>query len=115
MNGSREIADVHDDLTPADFLVLSKKDGDWQLLDVRDPWEREIASVAGSIDIPMAEIPARLGDLDADRPVAVLCHSGGRSARVAAFLVQQGFVRVANIAGGIDAWAVEVDERIARY
>jgi rhodanese-related sulfurtransferase len=75
---------------------------EWQLVDVREAWEIEIASVQQSIHIPMAEIPSRQSELDADAPVAVLCHSGGRSARVAAFLCNQGFSRVANVAGGID-------------
>ena len=87
----------------------------WQLLDVREPWELEIVSVAGAEPIPMGSIPERYGELDATQPVAVLCHSGVRSARVAAFLVQQGFRTVANVSGGIDAWAVEVDTSLARY
>ena len=63
----------------------------------------------------MAEIPSRQTELDADKPVAVLCHSGGRSAKVADFLAGLGFSRVANIAGGIDAWAQEVDNSLPRY
>ena len=103
------------DLSPRE--LVERMDGGelWCLLDVREPWEREIAAVAGSLDIPMAEIPARLGELDPDRPVAVLCHSGGRSARVAAFLAQQGLSRVANVSGGIDAWSTEIDDAIPRY
>lgn len=87
----------------------------WQLLDVREPWELEIVSVASAEHIPMASIPERFGELDPAQPVAVLCHSGVRSARVAAFLVQQGFCAVANVSGGIDAWAIEVDTSLARY
>lgn len=90
------------------------------VLDVREPWELQTASVkpeAGYtlVAIPMGEIPARLGELDANRPVACLCHHGGRSQRVAGFLAQNGFTRVANIAGGIDAWSQERDPRVPRY
>jgi len=103
------------DLDPGE-LVRRMNEGElWQVLDVREPWEREIAAVAGSIDVPMAEVPDRLDEIERDRPVAVLCHSGGRSARVAAYLVQQGFANVANIAGGIDAWSTDVDDSIPRY
>ena len=87
----------------------------WRLLDVRENWEIEIASLEGSITIPMAEVPARLGELDPTEPVAVLCHAGIRSGKVANFLAQQGFDRVANITGGIEAWSLTVDPSIPRY
>ena len=106
---------MHEDISPLEFVALRDADESWQLLDVREPWEIEIAAAPGSIRIPLAEIQSRRAELDADRPVAVICHSGGRSARVAAFLAGQGFSRVANIAGGIDAWAQDVDDSLARY
>jgi rhodanese-related sulfurtransferase len=67
------------------------------------------------VAIPMNEIPARIGELDTGRPIACLCHHGARSQRVAMFLAQNGFTRVANIAGGIDAWSAERDEGVPRY
>ncbi len=106
---------MYTDLSPAEFLAEYKADTSWQLLDVREPWEIKIVAVPGSIRIPFAEVPSRHTELDADKPVAVLCHSGGRSAKVADYLINQGFFRVANIAGGIDAWAQEVDDSLARY
>jgi rhodanese-related sulfurtransferase len=106
---------LYEDFSPKDFRAQSDAGQQWQLLDVREHWEIEIASVPGSIRIPMAEIPSRQSELDADVPVAVLCHSGVRSARVAGFLADQGFCRVANIAGGIDAWAQDVDNSLPRY
>ncbi len=101
--------------SPTEFAARREAEESWQLLDVREPWEIEIASVPQSVKIPMADIPSRHTELDADKPVAVLCHSGGRSAKVADFLATQGFSRVANIAGGIDAWAQELDDSLARY
>ena len=89
------------------------------VLDVREPWELQTASVRADgfelLAIPMNTIPARLAELDAGRPVACLCHHGGRSQRVAMFLAQQGFANVANIAGGIDAWSQERDPSVPRY
>lgn len=89
------------------------------LLDVREPWELKTARVAPAdadlVAIPMNEIPGRLAELPQDRPIAVLCHHGGRSQRVALFLAQQGYGDVANIAGGIDAWSRERDPGIPRY
>jgi rhodanese-related sulfurtransferase len=90
------------------------------VLDVREPSELATASVKADerfelLTIPMNEIPARLAELDPERPIACLCHHGGRSQRVAMFLAGNGFSRVANIAGGIDAWAREVDTSVPRY
>ena len=106
---------MYEDLTPEEFVARRAENELWQLLDVREPWERDIAHVAGSIDIPMGEVPDRLDEIDRSRPVAVLCHGGVRSARVATWLTQQGLTEVVNIAGGIDAWSITVDDTIARY
>ena len=114
-------------LTPADF-------GAWLasltagapapiVLDVREPWELQTASVKAEgftlVHIPMREVPVRLEglreELPADQPVACLCHHGVRSMQVAAFLQRHGFVHVVNIAGGIDAWTAELDPSIAVY
>jgi len=86
-----------------------------QLLDVREDWEVRTASIPSATHIPMREIPARLADLDPSRPVVCICHHGARSFRVALFLEQQGFQEVLNLAGGIDAWAREVDPRCPTY
>lgn len=88
------------------------------LLDVREPLEWQAASIhppgAELLQLPLQTLPARLHSLDPGRPVAVLCHHGGRSMQAAAFLIRQGFDRVANITGGIDAWAA-LDPRLPRY
>lgn len=106
---------MFDRLSPAEFLARRAAGELWQLLDVREPWEIEIASVEGTLKVPMGDIPARCGELDPAAAIAVLCHSGGRSARVADFLCRQGFERVANIEGGIDAWSRDCDPAIPRY
>lgn len=89
------------------------------VLDVREPQEHRIACVtADGFDLvlmPMASVPARLAELPKDQPIACLCHHGGRSAQVAYFLHNQGYTKVVNIHGGIDAWATEVDPTIPRY
>ena len=98
---------------------LQSQDARPLLLDVREPWEVQTASVTADgfdvVAIPMNEIPARLPELPQDRPIACLCHHGARSQRVAMFLAQQGWGEVANIAGGIDAWSLERDPGIPRY
>ncbi|MDB5940484.1 MAG: hypothetical protein JWQ13_50 [Ramlibacter sp.] len=89
------------------------------VLDVREPQELQVASIRPEgfelLAIPMNEIPGRLAELDPDRPVACLCHHGGRSQRVAMYLASNGFSRVANVAGGIDAWSLERDRSVPRY
>ena len=85
------------------------------LLDVREPWETQTCRIAGSLLIPMGEIVARRQELDADAEVVVICHHGGRSLQVAQFLGKQGFARVHNLAGGLDAWAKTVDPSMPVY
>lgn len=89
------------------------------LLDVREPWEFELAAIriegAATVHIPMNEIPARLNELDSARPIVCICHHGMRSAQVVAFLERQGLDPVYNLAGGIEAWSTEVDASVPRY
>jgi len=85
------------------------------VLDVREPWELEIAAVDGVIAIPLGELTKRVGELPRDKPIAVMCHHGGRSAQATAWLRNQGFDHATNVAGGIDAWARSVDPTVSRY
>jgi len=95
--------------------LLTNEPGDVILLDVREVVELQMAAVDGALHIPMAEIPARLNELDKNKTIVCMCHSGGRSAHVAAFLLDQGFARAINLAGGIDGWSVDVDDSVPRY
>ncbi|MBA3848714.1 MAG: sulfurtransferase [Opitutus sp.] len=85
------------------------------LLDVREPAEVATVAIPGSVHLPSREIPARFAEIPANRPVLVLCHHGGRSARVTQFLRANGLDNVTNVAGGIDAWARQVDRSLPRY
>ena len=85
------------------------------LLDVREPWEYEKARIEGSRLVPMREVPARLAEIDDDSEVVAICHHGGRSMQVAVFLEKQGFKRVHNLKGGIDAWSRTVDPSVPIY
>lgn len=90
------------------------------LLDVREAWEFEQASLHAdgltTLNLPMSEIVQRIDELDPQRPTVCLCHHGMRSAQVAAFLEQRhGFTDVSNFTGGIDAWSTEVDASVPRY
>lgn len=85
------------------------------LLDVREPWEFRHCHIEGSRLIPMGRIPSTLDELDRDREVVVICHHGVRSQQVAWFLGRAGFQRVINLAGGIDAWARDLDPEMPTY
>lgn len=101
------------------WLETARTHGAPVVLDVREPAELRMASVKADgfelVTIPMGVIPPRLSELDPEQPIACLCHHGGRSMQVAAFLRARGFAHVANIAGGINAWSAELDPSIPRY
>jgi len=108
-------------IRPADLAdwLQQHQDARPVVLDVREPWEIQTACVTPSgfdlVHIPMATVPLRLAELDRSRPVACLCHLGGRSMQVAMYLEQHGFEDVANIAGGIHAWSLECDPGVPTY
>jgi rhodanese-related sulfurtransferase len=85
------------------------------LLDVREPWEWERARIEGSQHVPMREVPARLEEIDPEREVVAICHHGGRSQQVAMFLEKNGFSKVHNLQGGVDAWSRTVDPAVPLY
>lgn len=101
------------------WLATARVHGAPVVLDVREPAELRMASVtAGGFEllaIPMGEVPLRLDELDPSRPIACLCHHGARSMQVAMFLRAKGFDLVANVAGGIHAWSIELDPTVPTY
>jgi rhodanese-related sulfurtransferase len=74
------------------------------VVDVREPWEFKQGHVPGAILIPLGQLSSRLGELDPETPVAVICQSGSRSQSAAALLGQKGFKTVYNVSGGTSAW-----------
>ncbi len=94
---------------------LRQADQPHTLLDVREADELEICSIENATHIPMAQVPARLGELPADRPVVVMCHHGARSLSVVDYLRGNGFGNAVNLEGGIDAWAAEIEPAVGRY
>lgn len=104
-----------EDLTPRQVAERLDTDAPPLLLDVREDWERQVASIDGSAHIPMGAVPGRFEELPEDRDIVVICHHGNRSRVVAEWLAQRGITRVTNLAGGIDAWASELDPDIPRY
>ena len=87
---------------------------DVQLIDVREPYEAQIAQIGGKL-IPKGDVPNRLAEIDRNREVVVHCKSGGRSQQIAELLKQAGYERVVNVAGGITAWSDEIDPTVPKY
>ena len=86
-----------------------------QLVDVREPFEHEIASIDSAQLIPLGELPDRLSELDRDRLTVVHCHSGMRSAQAVRLLRDAGFANVFNLEGGIAKWSDEIDSDVPKY
>jgi rhodanese-related sulfurtransferase len=85
------------------------------LLDVREPWEHEVARIDGARLVPLDTLPTALATLDPGREYVIHCHHGVRSMMAARFLRSRGVERVANLAGGIDAWSDTVDPQVPKY
>ena len=101
--------------TPAEIVALLAGETPPLILDVREPWEYELAHLEGSTLVPLATLPERANALDPHQSYALLCHHGMRSEMAANWLAQHGFTKLINIDGGIDAWSVEVNPAIPRY
>jgi rhodanese-related sulfurtransferase len=102
------------ELTPAEFLKRREQGDSLTLLDVREDWEISVASVPGVVHIPMAQVQARLSELDKNTEIVVLCRSGRRSFEIAKLLHANGYQAI-NLAGGILAWSHDIDPSIPTY
>jgi adenylyltransferase/sulfurtransferase len=101
------------EVTP-DQLARERRAGPVQLVDVREEWEWEICRIDGASHIPLDQLEFRIGELDRDRPVVTYCHHGNRSLWARQVLLESGF-HVRSLAGGIEAWAQEIEPGMGRY
>ena len=85
------------------------------IVDVREPWEREICAIAGSVGVPLEALPARAEEFREVSTLVLVCHHGVRSLEAALWLRRQGFENAVSLQGGIDAWASERDPAMRRY
>jgi rhodanese-related sulfurtransferase len=116
---------MSDTTTPADPLPLQidvRELARWRdggvvhaILDVREPWETEICLIPGSLCVPLGQIPTAADRIPGDRPVAVTCPHGMRSLQAVAWLRRNGYDNVTNLAGGVDAWARQIDPSMNVY
>ncbi len=104
--------------TETDVTELKRKidaKEDFYLLDVREPNEYQIGKIPGSTLIPLGEVPQRVSEIPRDKEIIVHCKMGGRSAKAAAFLRQQGYTNVKNLKGGITDWSDKIDPKVPKY
>ncbi|MBI4342157.1 MAG: ThiF family adenylyltransferase, partial [Candidatus Omnitrophica bacterium] len=103
------------DLGPSEVKALLERDKKAVLLDVREPHEYEIVKIEGSTLIPLSELHVRTNELDTADTIITYCHHGQRSLQAIKTLEHFGFKKLKHLRGGIDAWAGEVDQEMARY
>jgi rhodanese-related sulfurtransferase len=111
----RNTVQVFKELAACDLKAWIESGKEFLLLDVREPAECALASVAGALEMPMRDVAARVGEIPPNKPVVVMCHYGERSAQVARFLAAGGIAEVYNLEGGIDAYASCADPAVGRY
>ena len=104
-----------EELDPRDLADFLAAHPDAVVLDVREPFERDLVAIPNSLHIPLREIPTRLPELSAECPVVAYCHHGMRSRHVGEFLASEGFATVKNLSGGIHAYALLVDPTLPTY
>ena len=104
-------------ITATELAAFLKLPDAPRLLDVREPEEFEIVALPDARLVPLGQIPARVEQIAdwKNEPVVVYCHHGIRSMHAINFLTQAGFMDLANLSGGIDAWSREVDPKLPRY
>jgi sulfur-carrier protein adenylyltransferase/sulfurtransferase len=101
-------------ITPEQLKQELDSQKDVFVLDVREPFEFQIANIGGHL-IPLNDLPKRVGELNPQQDIVVHCKGGGRSQQAAEFLKSSGFTKVRNLAGGINSWADRVDPKVPKY
>jgi rhodanese-related sulfurtransferase len=101
--------------TPQEISARIKRGEKFRFIDVREPFEYEIARIGEAELLPMSRFGEWIGTLKPEDETVVMCHHGVRSANVCMFLAREGFEKVVNLEGGIDLWSATVDENVPRY
>tara|TARA_Y100000590_G_scaffold461500_1_gene623220 strand:+ start:1749 stop:2081 length:333 start_codon:yes stop_codon:yes gene_type:complete len=103
------------EITVHELNRLTEIDRNIQILDIREDEERDHAAIKGTIHIKLNEIADRYSEINKDKNVFVMCHTGTRSQAVVKWLKIKGYNHAVNVLGGIDAWAALIDRSIRRY
>jgi rhodanese-related sulfurtransferase len=103
------------DIAPAELVERIGREEAITLIDVRDPVEQQVAAIPGAISVPLEKLGRRMADLDRQAEYVLFCRTGVRSARGVRQMLAAGFPHVLNLAGGINAWAEQVDPKMRKY
>jgi adenylyltransferase/sulfurtransferase len=116
-SGATDAAPTVPEIGPGELKARLDAGEDLVLIDVREPFESELAAIGGARLIPLGELAGRLGELEAyrSRPIVIHCHHGGRGRTACELLIAEGFEKVENLATGIEGWSLQVDPGVARY
>ena len=106
---------IYQSISPTELAERLKNKENFRFIDVREPHEYEISRIEAAELMPLTQFNEWIGTLEPQKEIVVMCHHGIRSANVCMFLVRNGFEKVWNLDGGIDAWTAEVDPRVPRY
>jgi adenylyltransferase/sulfurtransferase len=112
---NEEDADVIGDIDPVTLSSRLEAGDDIQLLDVREPWEWQIARIPGARLIPLGSLSSEIESLDPERDTVIYCKSGVRSLYAARELEEAGFRKLSNLTGGILRWSRDVDPAVQQY
>jgi adenylyltransferase/sulfurtransferase len=102
-------------ISPEELRERLERGDSLELIDVREPEEYEIARIEGARLLPLSRFPEWASQLDPEAELVFMCHHGIRSAQVCHYLAREGFKKLYNLSGGIDAWSWEVDRSVPRY
>ena len=102
-------------ITAQELKMWFDQSREFDLFDVRESWEQEICLITGSYCISLGDLADRIDEVDRNKIAVFVCHHGGRSARAIGWLKNNGYEKLVNLEGGIEDWAVHVDNSIARY
>ena len=106
---------MNKEISASEAVIFQVNNKDAVFLDVREHSELAICRIEGALHMPMGEVPERHEALPRDAPLIVLCHHGMRSLNIVQYLETKGFQNAINLAGGIHAWAVDVDPGMKQY
>jgi len=102
-------------MTVEELKIRLKQNSNIALIDVREEYEVNICKIASSLNLPMSIFTAHFSNLPKDKELIVYCHHGIRSQAAVNFLKQQGYSQVKNLEGGINQWAIKIDQTMRRY
>ncbi len=103
------------EITATELKERLDSGADIQIIDVREAHEVAIAAIPNTTHIPLGQVLNRMSEIDPNRETVVHCKMGGRSAKAAAFLRQQGYTNVKNLKGGITDWSDKIDPTVPKY